>query len=218
MPIHNSDIARIFNRVADLLDIEGANQFRVRAYRDAAGTISRLSRSVANMVAAGEDLSELPNIGTDLAAKIEEIVRTGTLEQLAEIEQRTPPELADLLDIEGLGPKRVRKLHEELDIVTIEELEQAARAGKIRQLDGFGETLEQDILDEIGGHPGRWNVSIAGPGATTARSDRLRDTLESRLIGGEADRACDSGYGQSVFQHIRASDGPASRATPAVRY
>ena len=114
MPVYNSDVAEIFNQVADLLEIEGANPYRVRAYRDGARTISTMSRNVSDMVEEDKDLTELPGIGGDLAGKIKEIVRTGDLEQLEEIEQRTPPALATLLEIEGLGPKRGQKIYEEL--------------------------------------------------------------------------------------------------------
>ena len=149
MPIHNSDVEAIFNRVADLLEIEGANPFRVRAYRNAARTIGGLSRSVADMVQASEDLSELPGIGEDLAGKIDEIVKTGGLEQLQEIEDRTPPGLAELLQVSGLGPKRVQTLREELDVTSLEELERAAQEGRIRQLYGFGKKIETGILEDL---------------------------------------------------------------------
>ena len=149
MPVHNAEVAEIFNQVADLLEIEGANPFRVRAYRNAARTIGGLPRSVADMVEEGQDLTELPGIGEDLAGKIEGIVETGSLAQLKEIKRRTPPELADLLKIYGLGPKRVQALREELGIVSREDLEQAARQGKVQQLDGFGEKIEQGILKDI---------------------------------------------------------------------
>jgi DNA polymerase (family X) len=149
LPIHNSDVEAIFNRVADLLEIEGANPFRVRAYRNAARTIGGLSRSVADMVQASEDLSELPGIGEDLAGKIDEIVKTGGLEQLQEIEDRTPPGLAELLQVSGLGPKRVQTLREELDVTSLEELERAAQEGRIRQLYGFGEKIETGILEDL---------------------------------------------------------------------
>jgi len=142
-------VEAIFNRVADLLEIEGANPFRVRAYRNAARTIGGLSRSVADMVQASEDLSELPGIGEDLAGKIDEIVKTGGLEQLQEIEDRTPPGLAELLQVSGLGPKRVQTLREELDVTSLEELERAAQEGRIRQLYGFGEKIETGILEDL---------------------------------------------------------------------
>jgi DNA polymerase (family 10) len=149
LPVHNSDVEEIFNRVADLLGIEGANAFRVRAYRNAARTIGGLSRGLADMVEAGEDLTELPGVGEDLAGKIEEILETGGLAQLAEIEQRTPPELAELLKVSGLGPKRVKVLREELGITSLDELERAAKAGQIRQLRGFGEKIEASILKDL---------------------------------------------------------------------
>ncbi len=150
MPVHNSDIADIFNEFADLLEIEDANPFRVRAYRNAARMMSSQSKSVADMVAHGEDLTKLPGIGKDLAEKVKEIVQTGSLSQLKEIEGRTPGELTRLMKIAGLGPKRVKTLHEELGIISLDELKKAAQDGKINQLKGFGKKTEQQILEKIG--------------------------------------------------------------------
>ncbi len=150
MPIHNSDIATIFSRVADLLEIENANPFRVRAYRNAARVISGMGRSIPEMVSEDADLTELPGIGADLSKKIREIVETGTLKQLGEIEKRVPPSLADLLGIPGLGPKRVGTIHRELGIETLDGLREAAEAGRIRELEGFGEKTEGQILAGIG--------------------------------------------------------------------
>ncbi len=143
MPIHNRDVAEIFNKVADLLDIEGANQFRVRAYRNAARSISSLPRGVSEMVRDNEDLSKMPGIGKDLAGKIREIVETGTLKQLQELEGRTSPELSTLMKVEGLGPKRVKALYEKLGITNLKELKDAVGKGKIKGLEGFGEKTEQ---------------------------------------------------------------------------
>ena len=149
MPVHNTDIATCFNKLADLLEIEGANAFRVRAYRNAARTIAGLPQSVADMVAEGTDLSSLPGIGTGLAAKIAEIVETGNLQLLHEVENRTHPDLATLLHLPGLGPKRVQALHDALDITRLDELAEAARTGQIRQLSGFGARTEQTILEAL---------------------------------------------------------------------
>jgi len=149
MPVYNSDIVDIFNEVADLLEIEGANPYRVRAYRNAARTISTLSRNVSDMVEAGEDLTEFSGIGEDLAGKIKEIVNTGDLRQLEKIEQRTPPELGDLLDVAGLGPKRVQTIYEELGVTTMEDLKRAAEQGQIRDLHGLGEKTEQKVLEDV---------------------------------------------------------------------
>jgi DNA polymerase (family 10) len=164
MPVHNSDIAEIFNTMADLLDIEGANQFRVRAYRNAARTIGGLSQSAADMVVRGEDLTALPDIGKDLAGKIEEIVETGDLGALQKLERRTPSELSSLMKIAGLGPKRVKVLYQELGITTLEGLRKAAESGKIKELEGFGEKTEEAIIEEIehkGAEKGRIKLIIA---------------------------------------------------------
>jgi DNA polymerase (family 10) len=150
MPVHNADIADLFNRVADLLEIESDNPFRVRAYRNAARIVSSQSKSMADRVDQGEDLTELPGIGKDLAEKIKEIVKTGSLSLLKEIEKKTPPELSQLMKIGGLGPKRVKILYEKLGISSLQELKKAAQAKQISLLEGFGEKTEQRILDEIG--------------------------------------------------------------------
>ena len=156
MPVTNAEVADVFREIADLLAIEGANQFRVRAYRDAAGTVARLSEPVADMVAAGDDLSELHGIGDDLADKIATLVANdGRLPQLDEISARTPPGLADLLKISGLGPKRVRRLHEELGITNLTELGKAAQQEQIRTLSGFGPKLEQKIAAGVAAHAER---------------------------------------------------------------
>ncbi len=152
MPIHNADIAIQFNRLADLLEIEEANPFRVRAYRRAAQTIQELPESAAAMVAQGRDLAELPGIGEDLADKIEEIVETGHCHMLEEVEARTPSTLAALTSIAGLGPKRVQALHEKLGVSSLDDLVNAAKAGRIRALPRFGEAFETKLLAELARH------------------------------------------------------------------
>jgi len=149
LPIHNSEVADVFSQVADLLEIEGANEFRVRAYRKAARTIGGYPRSMADLLDEGQDLTELSGIGEDLAGKIQEIVQTGGLAQLEEIKQRTPAGLTQMLKVEGLGPKRVQQLYEELGITNLTQLEEAAKNGQIQGLDGFGPRTEQNILREL---------------------------------------------------------------------
>jgi DNA polymerase (family 10) len=155
MPVVNSDVAAIFNRVADLLEIESANPFRVRAYRNAARIVSGLSKSVSDMIASGEKLEELPAIGKDLAGKIREVVETGTLSQLQELEAEIPPGLGDVMKIPGLGAKRVAVLYHELGISGLEDLKEKARKGDIRDLEGFGEKTERKILEEVEEFQGR---------------------------------------------------------------
>jgi DNA polymerase (family X) len=149
MPVQNSEVARLLNRLADLLEIEGANPFRLRAYRNAARLVEELPHAVASMIESGADLTELPGIGVDLAAKIATIVGTGRLPQLEEVEARIPAGLMDLTGLAGLGPKRIHALHQALGITGLQDLEQAARAGKVRGLEGFGEKTETKILQEI---------------------------------------------------------------------
>ena len=152
MPVHNADIATIFEEIADLLEIENANPFRVRAYRNAARQLQSMGVPAADMLAKGEDLTDLPGIGEDLAAKIKEIVETGKCRSLEKLRKKTPPTITELLKIPGLGPKRVRVLYHELDVHTLEQLARAARDGHIRELPGFGVKTEQTILEAISTH------------------------------------------------------------------
>lgn len=149
MPIHNSEIAERLNELATLLEIEGANEFRVRAYRTAARNVGTMSESVASMVEEGKDLSKLPGLGKDLARKVEQIAQTGSLEQLEELKERIPTGLIELAEVEGLGPKRVGAIYQRLQIQSLDALERAAREGQIRELPGFGAKTEQSILEEI---------------------------------------------------------------------
>ena len=188
MPVHNSDVANAFEKVADLLEIEGENPFRIRAYRDAARTVSGHSKSVAQMVEEGEDLSELPGIGEDLAGKIREIVETGTLSQLQELEGQTRSGLRELLDVPSLGRERIQELHRELDIEDLDDLERAAQEGKIQELPGYGEKTEQNILEGI-------EQARAGEGRTKLPiAEEAAGALEEYLNGIEAvDRAVVAG-------------------------
>lgn len=149
MPVHNSEIAGLFDKLADLLDIEGANPFRVRAYREAARTINGYPRSMSDMLAAGEDLTKLPGIGKDLSAKIRTIVETGELPALRKVESRTPAALSDILRIPGLGPERVKALYRNLGIESIDDLKRATRSGEIQKLKGFGKKTELMIRERL---------------------------------------------------------------------
>lgn len=150
MPIQNKHIVETLTRLADLLEIEGANPFRIRAYRTAARTISGLARNVAELLTESDDLTHLTGIGKELDEKIKEIVRTGKLAKLQEIERRLPAGLHQILKIPGLGPRKVKVLYDNLHIENVADLEQCAREGRIRKLDGFGSKTEARILEEIG--------------------------------------------------------------------
>jgi DNA polymerase (family 10) len=185
LPIYNRDVAGIFEEIADLLEIDGANAFRVRAYREAARTIHQLPGSLVDKVEAGDDLTKLDGIGEDLAGKIQEIVETGELEQLKALHRRVPPDLADLMNIPGLGAKRVKLLHEALGVTNRSELAEAARQGRVREVDGFGEKTEENIRDYLEHAPeqegeGRVRLAAAEPVAAS-----LVDYLEAHEATGQ---------------------------------
>ncbi|HSA96606.1 MAG TPA: helix-hairpin-helix domain-containing protein, partial [Acidobacteriota bacterium] len=159
MPIHNNDVAGIFDELADLLEIKGENQFRVRAYRNAARTVSGLSRSVADLAKDDKGLDGIPGIGKDLADKIRTIVATGKLPLLEETRKELPASLSTLMRVRGLGPKKIATLFKDLKVASLEDLKNAATSGKIRELAGFSEKTEQAVLEEIG------RVAGAGPKA-----------------------------------------------------
>lgn len=150
MPASNSDIAKVFDEIADLLEILDENAFRIRAYRNAARLIEGLGVSAGQMLAKGEDLTELPGIGKDLAGKIREIVETGTCAAREELRKKLPATITTLLKIPGLGPKRVQTLYRRLDISTPEQLYAAVKDGKVRELPGFGEKTEAALLQALG--------------------------------------------------------------------
>jgi DNA polymerase (family 10) len=149
MPIRNADIAAAFEQIADLLELQNANPFRVRAYRNAARIVGELKLDLAAAIGSGRPLPKLPGIGTDLEAKIREFATTGAIGALERLKKEVPAGVAELLKLPGLGPKRVRALYEELHVHTLPQLLRAARDGRIRSLPGFGAKTEQRIAEAI---------------------------------------------------------------------
>ncbi len=149
MPVHNSDIAAAFDEIADLLEIKGENPFRVRAYRNASRVIAELGEPLYERVERGEEIVGIPGIGKDLSQKIGQMVITGRIAQLEELRAAMPPGLLDMLRLPGLGPKRVKILYDDLKVQDLTQLAEAARAGKIREIKGFGEKTEASILRGI---------------------------------------------------------------------
>ncbi|HEY5995016.1 MAG TPA: DNA polymerase/3'-5' exonuclease PolX [Gallionellaceae bacterium] len=173
MPTHNADIAVIFGEIANLLEIQGANPFRIRAYRNAARTIGELGQEASQLIAQGGGLPHLPGIGEDLAAKITEIVSTGHCSLLDRLQHELPPAVTELLKIPGLGPKRVKALYHDLEVQTVEQLYRAARDGRIRALPGFGEKTELNILQAAQAHAGqaqRFRLAVAAQYAEALRA------------------------------------------------
>ena len=148
--MQNQQIADLFTEVADLLEIQGANSFRVRAYRNGSRVLENLSESIADLVATDDSkLESLDGIGKDLAAKIRVAVTTGQIPQLEELRQQVPAGVVQMLRIPGVGPKKVATLFKELGIQSLEQLKEACEAGKVSELKGFGSKTEKAILEGI---------------------------------------------------------------------
>jgi len=138
----------MLDTIADLLDIKGDQPFKIRAYRMAAQMIDTLTDNIVDMV-HHNTLKDLPGIGDALAKKITEYVQTGKLDYLDTLKKDTPPSLIELTHIPGLGPRKVQALYQNLHITTLQDLKKACEDGKLRNLKGFGETTEKNILRGI---------------------------------------------------------------------
>ena len=150
--LNNAEIARILEEVADVLEIQNENTFRIRAYRNAARTIEVQTAPLSRLVEEGRPLTDLPGIGKEMANHIKEMVETGTLGFRDRLLAEIPRSLIELVRLPGVGPKKARKLWDELEICSVEELEEAARAGRIASVAGFGAKTQEKILAGIQEH------------------------------------------------------------------
>ena len=162
--MENLEISRVLEDVAALLEIQGANPFRIRAYQNAARVVESHSTPLKRMVEEEADLTELPGIGKGIAADILQLLSEGKLGTLEELAQSVPLSLIELTRLSGVGAKRARKLWQELEIETIDQLEEAAAAGDVAALAGFGAKSQEKILRGIEAHrrrTGRFKLSDA---------------------------------------------------------
>ncbi len=143
----NLAIARVLAEIGDLLEIKGENPFKIRAYRNASETISHSAERIADLTP--EQRLAIPGIGRDLAAKIAELLETGAIAYHQELLQEFPPTVLDMLHLQGVGPKTVAMLHRELRILSLDDLERAAREGRLRGLKGMGAKKEAQILKAL---------------------------------------------------------------------
>ncbi len=144
----NRELAETFTLIANLLEIKGETVYKTLAYRRAAESLTALAGDV-NQYWKEEKLLEIPGVGKSIAEKIDELIRTGSLQFLQKIEQEVPAGLAEWLQVPGLGPKKVALIWKELGITTLAELTAAAQEGKLRKLTGLGEKSEAQILKGI---------------------------------------------------------------------
>ena len=150
--MENVDIARTLRETADLLEIQGANPFRIRAYRNAVRTIEALTRSLQDMVAAGDDLTELQGVGKEMDAHIRELLQTGQLSTLNAVTEVVPRTLAELTRLDGVGPKKAKRLYDELGVESVEGLEAEIQRGTVQEMKGFGARSAEKMLRAIGDH------------------------------------------------------------------
>ena len=146
--MRNLRVAQMLAEIADLLDIKGDDPFKIRAYRRAAQSVSVLADPIEDYHAGGR-LGEIPNIGKALSKKIAEKLDTGTCTYLEKLRAEVPPGLLEMLDIPGVGARTVALMYHELGVKNLDELEQAARAGRLRALPKLGEKTEQNIISGI---------------------------------------------------------------------
>lgn len=207
----NADIAAAFEGIADLLELQDANPFRVRAYRNAARVVGDLKLDLATQMAAGRPLPKLPGIGADLAGKIEEFGRSGHIALLDRLRKDMPAGVADLLKLPGLGPKRVRALYDELHVHTLPQLLRAARDGRVRELPGFGAKTEQHIIDSIDRQMGasrRYKLAMAAQYARAITDDLKRAPGVGEVIAAGSLRRCRETVGD-IDILVTAADGAA---------
>src|SRR5262249_11593803 len=146
------------SEIGALLEIQGENAFRCNAYHNAARAIQQLEMPLAELVEQ-DKLRTIPGIGETLRDKITTLVRTGRLQFHEDLRAKTPPGLFAMLRIQGLGPKKIKALHDQLQIDTVDKLKAACEAGQVAELKGFGEKTQQKILDGIGSL-GQWEDRV----------------------------------------------------------
>jgi DNA polymerase (family X) len=144
----NQELADIFDHIADILDIQGENPFKIRAYKKAAQTLENLTTQITSIEEL-EKIGKLPGIGEAITKKIKELLQTGKLNYYEELKKSEYAPLVEFLKIPGIGPKHAKLIYDELKIKTIPELEKAAQDGKLRTLSGLGEKTEENILKGV---------------------------------------------------------------------
>jgi DNA polymerase (family 10) len=213
--LSNAAIAAAFDELGDLYELDGADQYRVIAYRNAARSVRDAPVSVAELVREGE-ATTLPGIGKTLETKLQALVAEGDIPQSAKLREKFPPGLIQMMHLPGFGPKRARRLHDELGIDSLQSLRAAAEAGQIRELRGFGAKVEETLIKTLadapegGGPAPRVLLSRAlGLSEQIAAALRRVDGVHQVEIAGSARRLGDS---VKDIDLIATADNPAALA------
>lgn len=220
--MENLDIAGVLRETADLLEIQGANPFRIRAYRNAVHTVTALTRSLEAMVEAGEDLTALQGVGKEMDQHIRELLQTGQLSTLDEVTRELPRTLVELTRLDGVGPKKARKLFEELGVESVEGLEAEIGKGTVASLTGFGEKSVAKMERAIADHrkqQGRFLRAEVEPYVESlVRHLRAHPRVETVEVAGSYRRRKETvgdvdvlvtcgGDGTAVVEHFTAFEG-----------
>ena len=145
----NSDVAKVFQDIADLLELKGENVFKIRAYQKAARAIDYYPRELEALIDEGEDLRSIPGVGEAIAKKAAELITTGKLGYYEDLKAESPQGITNLLDIPGIGPKTANRLSSELGVSSVDELERAINEGQLAKLSRLGEKTAENILHQI---------------------------------------------------------------------
>ena len=183
----NKTVAEILEEMAEILEIKGANPFRIRAYYNAARVVEGLTQDISEFAKAGT-LREIKGIGEGLAALITELVKTGKAKEHQKLKKSLPPGLLELLNIPGVGPKRAKVLYDKLKIKSIEQLKTACQENRLLKLEGFGEKSQAKILEAIEHHAktkGYFLISqaIEESEKFTAYLKKSKDVLQIEVAG-----------------------------------
>ncbi len=147
--MENAQIADIFDEIGDLLELQEANPFRVRSYRNAAQSIRNQSNRLEDMAKDGEDLSKIPEVGKSISGKIHEILKRGTCRKLEELHNKIPEGLTEMMNVPTLGPRKVMQLYQELYVESLDDLKKACENHEVSGLEGMGRKTEEKILRGI---------------------------------------------------------------------
>jgi DNA polymerase (family 10) len=211
----NAELARLFERIADLMEIDGADGFRINSYRRASRTIRDTPEDLADLAAEGR-LTELPGIGKGTARRIDQYVESGRIDVLDQLEAKLPEGLPELLEIPGMGPKKVALAHRELGVGGLEDLKQAIASGELAKLPGLGATSVKRIAEGIAfleSSGGRTPLGIALMHAEVLAEDvrALEGVKRVEITGslrrgketiGDVDLLCEAKAGEKIIKQF----------------
>ena len=176
--MNNKEIAKILSEFADIMAIKGENDFKIRAYTNAARKIGSYPDDIFKL-AAEDELKEIKGIGSGIAESIKELLQDGVIEEMEAIKAELPPGVIEMTDIQGLGPKTAHRFYYELEIENLMTLEEALKAGKIQKLKGFGKKSEEKLLKALKNHEKYVDKIILSKALKTARE--IIETIKTEL-------------------------------------